>query len=93
MSEQEKIDLVTFIRGELKHLNDNIESIKDYIDIKYATKIELQSAKDNRDAFCLVREESLNKKFKPIYKMLGVIIAFLILTNGELIINLILRVV
>jgi len=86
MSEQEKIEW-------LKAIRDEIAILKDFLDVKYATKIELQSAKDNRDAFCLAREESLNKKFKPIYKMLGVIIAFLILTNGELIINLILRVV
>jgi hypothetical protein len=86
MSEQEKIDW-------LKAIRDEIAILKDYLEVKYATNESLQKAKDNRDAFCLVREANLNKKFNPIYLGIGVIILFLVMNNGENFLNLILRVV
>jgi hypothetical protein len=82
MSEQEKIDLVTFIRGELKHLNDNIESIKDFIDVKYASKDALALAVEQRTNMCRIREEKLDAKFTPVYVMLFFIICFLCAKYG-----------
>lgn len=82
MSENEKIDLITFIRGELKHLNDNIESIKDFIDVKYASKDALALAVKDRNDFCKIREEKLDAKFTPVYGMLILIICFLCAKYG-----------
>jgi hypothetical protein len=93
MSEQEKIDIITFIKGELKHLNDNIESIKDFIDVKYATKHELNLAKETRDAFCLVREDKIDKKFIPVYIMLGALLLFMVAKYGVEVLSLIIKVV
>jgi hypothetical protein len=71
MSEQEKMDW-------LKAIRDEIAILKDFLDVKYATKIELVQAKENRDAFCLVREDKIDKKFMPVYGMLIFIILFLV---------------
>jgi hypothetical protein len=82
LGEQEKIDLITFIRGELAHVNDNIESIKDFIDIKYASKDALALAVEQRNTFCKIREEKLDAKFLPVYTMLLIIICFLCAKYG-----------
>ena len=85
MGEQEKLDIIRTIR-------DEINLLKDYLEVKYATNESLQKAKDNRDSYCLFRETNLNKKFKPIYVGLGITILFLVANNGENFLNLILRV-
>jgi hypothetical protein len=75
MSEQEKMDW-------LKAIRDEIAILKDFLDVKYATKTELVQAKENRDAFCLVREDKIDKKFMPVYGMLIFIILFLVAKYG-----------
>jgi wobble nucleotide-excising tRNase len=87
MSEEEKMNLLTFFKSEMKHLNDNIESIKDFIDVKYATKTELTEAKERRDTFCEAKEAKLDKKFTPVYGMLIIIILFLTSVHGTAILE------
>jgi len=82
MSEQEKLDIIRVIREEL-------QAHRDYADVKYATNIALTQAKDARDAFCLIREEKLDRKFRPVYGMLGFLILFLVAKYGFEIFNII----
>jgi hypothetical protein len=78
MSEQEKIDIIRVIREEL-------QSHKDYADVKYATNEALNEAKNNRDTTCEAHratftecvtdiKSTLNKMDKQfIYMMVGLI--------------------
>ena len=75
MSEQEKLNIINTIREELAIL-------KDFLDVKYATKVELDSARKTRDKHCFRAGISIDKKFVPIYYGLGIIILFLAGTHG-----------
>ena len=85
MTDNERRDIIRTIR-------DEINMLKDFLDVKYATRESLQEAKERRDEFCLIREKKLDDKFKPLYKMLAVIIGFLLVTNGKELLNLLMRV-
>ena len=80
MGEQEKLDIIRVIREELTQF-------KDYLEVKYSTKEDLNQAKENRDNFCIVREKKLDDKFAPVYGMLIVIILFLASVHGVAFIN------
>ena len=86
MSEQEKLNIINTIREELAIL-------KDFLDVKYATKEELTHAKDTRDKMCLLEGDKIDKQFRPMYYMLGVIILFLASTQGNAFLELITKVV
>ena len=86
MSEEERINIIRTIR-------DEINMLKDYLDVKYSTKIELDMARKEREVVCQAREEKLDKKFKPIYAMLVIILLFLATKYGAEILSLITRVV
>jgi hypothetical protein len=59
MSEQEKFDLLRMIREEL-------QIHRDYQEVKFATKDELNKAKDNRDASCDTHRASFYKSIASI---------------------------
>ena len=80
MGEQEKLDIIRVIREELTQF-------KDYLEVKYSTKADLNQAKENRDNFCIVREKKLDDKFTPVYGMLTIIILFLASVHGVAFIN------
>ena len=50
MSEQEKLDIIKVIREEL-------QSHRDYADVKYATNVALNSAKEARDVTCKLHRD------------------------------------
>lgn len=75
MSEQEKIDW-------LKAIRDEIAILKDYLDLKYASKDALAIAVQQRNEFCETREAKLDKKFTPVYGMLFIIILFFVAKYG-----------
>ena len=86
MSEQEKIDW-------LKAIRDEIAILKDYLDVKYASKDALALAVQDRNNFCKEREEKLDKKFTPVYGMLIMIILFFVAKYGIEFLNLIGRII
>jgi transcription elongation factor GreA-like protein len=59
MSEQEKIDIIRVIREEL-------QSHRDYADVKYATNVALNQAKEARDVACELHRDKLNDAIADI---------------------------
>jgi hypothetical protein len=59
MSEQEKLNIIRVIREEL-------QSHRDYADVKYATNEALNKAKDNRDLSCEVHRTNFTNMVKEI---------------------------
>ena len=86
MSEKEKLNIINTIREELSIL-------KDFLDVKYATKVELTDAKETRDKVCLLESGKIDHKLKPIYYMLGFIIVFLASIQGNAFLEFITKVV
>ena len=59
MSEDEKINIIRVIREEL-------QSHREYADVKYATKESLNTAKETRDLSCSKHQEAIALEFKDI---------------------------